>query len=189
MTELFGSITPTDMANAQSYASNKLLREKTLSYTPIGLITWKNKDPSGLVSYRCPTGLTCYEGIPVIANSKECQEKNHYNSSVSPGPRTGWPLFWGTDNQCHLSNYMLHQGCDTSFSKKGHLDWDDNTQACYTTRSYCKDNGYDEYSPGVGIPGKPEDGGSCNLSTGMSVVDAIFGNTITRGIVGGACFK
>lgn len=195
-------ITSEDIKAAQLYARMKLLREKTLALSQnVKDVQWVDRFADKSTSYRCPNGLTCYEGGPRIMTLNECKRMNKYDISKPPGPQNGWYLEW-RDNNCYLGNFWYRQKCDCNFgdynndtkqcegSAKGKLRWydDDATGGkCLITQDYCSNYGYNNYEPGPYTNG---DGGNCAMTTGENVVDFIFGDTITRGLFyGNACTK
>jgi len=108
-------ITGVDIANANKYATMKLMRKKMEAYnatqraahpnTPDPL-EWVNRYPGGKqTSYPCDfnnTNLNCYEGGIRIATKQECDARSHYtfdpfkpdNEANQPNAKNGWYLQW-----------------------------------------------------------------------------------------------
>jgi hypothetical protein len=182
-------ITPIDINNAYKYASNKLLFTKMNAYLAQqpGTIAWRPSFSDNSVSYNCPVGLTCYEGQPIISTKQECLSQSVYDVNIDPTIQKNY-LEWDNKN-CYLGNYSFRQGCDTNFATTsetsrgvGDLYWDSDTNRCLMTQKYCQSYGNDNYSGGDANG----NGGTCNLSQGKTVAEALFGNTITN-FFGGNC--
>lgn len=198
-------ITSIDTQNSYLYAINKLLLEQTNNYAlkaggtiqdngivTGGTIVWQPSKQDGSVSYPCPSGLKCWEGIPKISTKEECKARSTYTVDVPPGYKDGkggWYLNWipssenGQQGDCYPGNYFFRHKCENNFLDdgdssrgKGLLQWDDDTNRCLMTKAYCSVYGDNVYDDGNGGD-KP--GGTCELTTGKMVSDAIFGKTIT----------
>ena len=187
--------TSTDFTNALLYAEMRLLYEKTKK-NPTNVLEWQNINDDGTIPYFCPPGLkNCYYGFPKIKDSGECTKQNTYKISSDPntdkpGYKNGWYLKWNANNNnCYKSNYLFAYECnhnfDNSLKKDGLLKYNSDTEQCNITKEYCDAYGYLEYNEGT-APNYSDR--SCEMTTGQTVADALFGNTIGRGILGGACF-
>ena len=182
--------TNTDFTNSLMYARMRLLYEKTDALKEKNVdVVWQNINDDGTVPYFCPKGLTCYYGFPKINSEVECKKQSTYkigkDVSKQPGYKNGWFLNWNdNDKNCYESNYLYATKCNTNFDTKlksdGLLKYDYDSQKCNITIEYCDAYGYKNYDASTK---------SCEMNTGQTVADAIFGDTISRGVFGGACFR
>ena len=181
--------TDTDFNNSLIYARMKLLHDKTMELKKTKNVDWQNINDDETVPYFCPKGLTCYYGFPKITSSDECKLQNTYkigtDASKQPGYKNGWYLNWNdSDKNCYKSNYLYATECNTDFDTKlksdGLLKYDSENQICNITKAYCDAYGYKNYNANTQ---------SCEMNAGQTVADALFGDTISRGVFGGACFK
>lgn len=195
--------TPVDYSNARKYAMSRLLYEKfTEAKKKYSDIEWKGDT---FISYSYPKNLKeVHDGFPVISTKTECSRMSKYDQqgtlkgipdNQTPGFLNGWFLNWKeTDANthkgiCFMENHLFRNDCITGFKnnsentvKKALPVYDKSNARCNITKEYCDNYGYGKYQPdGNG-------GGICELNTGMSVAETLFGNTITRGILGGGCF-
>lgn len=188
--------TQKDFLNANTYAQMRLLYEKTESAIKSGKnLKWQLIYEDGIIPYYCPNELTCYYGYPVITDKNECTNNSKYDTDLNfntnaPGFKNGWYLKWDEDQKnCYKSNHIFTYECNHNFEnpikKPNLLQYDNETQRCNITANYCDAYGYLDYNDGT--PPNYDDR-SCKMSTGQTVVDAIFGDTIAKGVIGGGCF-
>jgi len=180
--------TDTDFTNSLIYARMRLLYEKTDALKKNNVaVEWQNINDDGTVPYFCPKGLTCYYGFPKINSKEECQTQNNYkigtDESNRPGYKNGWFLHWN-DKNCYKSNDLYATQCKKNFGEKlktdDLLNYNPDDQTCNITQKYCDAYGYKNFDA---------NNKSCEMTTGQTVADALFGETIGRGVFGGACFK
>lgn len=137
-----------DIANAQRYASMRMLYEKVQQYnsantTPSNQppLEWINRYPDGKqTSYPCDmnnTGLKCYEGAVRIFNEDECNARSVYNPDATnpndyfkylqwlpPLKNTTDPYSYNFDlskrsqGDCYYGNWMYRNGCENAFMDK-----------------------------------------------------------------------
>lgn len=199
MSSLMAQFTSVDHRNAQTYAIMKILKSKTDNVIKQnGALVWR-ENSSTISTYPCPKGLSCPDGIPAIATKDECMQKSMWDKdpqsipTVDPSTKNGYFLQWREDTKtCFIGNHLFRNECMSGFPQndekvdaKSLPTYNKDTGQCLITKSYCDKFGYDSYTPG---PLPNGDGGSCKLSGGMLVADALFGDTITRGVFGGGCF-
>jgi len=193
--------TPLDQINAQTYARNRLLYEKTNAYALAhggrlenpndpdskvigGPIEWKDLNTDKSVSYRCVPGLVCREGFPIIKTKNECLSRSRYDKDKDISFLNGFYLQWNNNSDgqgvCSLGNKIYRESCSTNFEQseigEGTLYWDNNSNRCLLTPEYCNAFGKDKYSPGDQINGY---GGKCDIGGGKMVAEALFGKTLT----------
>ena len=186
--------TSTDFTNALLYAQMRLLYEKTQKNPNV---QWKNINDDGTIPYFCPPELKdCYYGFPKITSPDECKKQSTYDlskikdiSSQPPGNKNGWYLRWNAnDSNCYKSNHLFTYECNHNFDNPlkadGLLQYDSDTQQCNITKKYCDKYGYKNYNEGT-APNYLDR--SCEMNTGQTVSEALFGDTISRGVLGGAC--
>lgn len=196
MSSLMTQFTSVDHRNAQTYALMKILKSKTDAIG--GNIKWQDKSLT-ISTYPCPKGLTCPDGTPVITTKDECMKRSTWDKdptsipTVDPSVENGYFLRWQDDvGTCFIGNHLFRNACMSGFPKdkekvnaKSLPTYNKDTGQCLITKNYCDKFGYDSYTPG---PLPNGDGGSCKMSGGMTVVDALFGDTLSRGVFGGGCF-
>jgi hypothetical protein len=199
-----GYYTPTDMANAQTYARMRIMYESALNY-PTKLL-WVDTNPDGSSNYNCPDPekLKCKDGKVLIATEKECSSISNPSTDTSKeGADKGYYLEWrSTDptsgnGQCYRGNAKFRNECKSGNFFDGApvqgLEYDTYSGRCFITPDYCKNIGDLGYiPPGDNIPDyirSKNYGGACDLSGGQKFADFIFGETVSRGIFGGKCFK
>ena len=181
--------TNTDFTNSLIYARMRLLHEKTMELNKTNSnVDWQDINDDKTVPYFCPKGLEeCYYGFPKIITEQECKNQSTYkigkDISYRPGYKNGWFLNWNNGN-CYKSNDLYATECKTNFDTKlkkdDLLNYDPKNQTCKITKDYCDAYGYVNYDATTN---------SCEMNTGQTVAEAIFGDTIARGVFGGACFK
>jgi len=196
-----GQITGKDLANARKYAIMKAMYNNVKKYP--GKLEWRNSNQDGTPNYRCPDGLTCYDGYVRISSKEECMAqrkdflKNYIqDDTYQPSAVNGWYLEWITsqnNGECYLGNVDYRKNCDTGIfdnndkSKArgpGTLYYDEDQARCMLTPAYCSAIGKNTYIPGDGPKGY---GGTCELDNNQKALDFFFGSTITQIIDGGAC--
>ena len=197
-----GQITGKDLANARRYAVMKAMHANVNKYP--GKLEWVNSNQDGSPNYRCPDGLTCYDGYVRIASRQEClaQRKDFLKNYLQddnyrPSAANGWYLEWITDpnnpnkGDCYLGNSNYRKNCDTgAFDGKsnargaGTLFYDEDQGRCMLTPAYCSAIGQNVYNPGPGPKGY---GGTCELDNNQKALDFFFGETATQFFDGGAC--
>lgn len=199
-----GQITGKDLANAKRYAVMKAMYNNVKKYP--GKLEWVNSNQDGSPNYRCPDGLTCYDGHVRIANKQECLSlrkdflKNYMqDDNYQPSAVNGWYLEWRSEQNdpnkgdCYLGNSNYRKNCDTGVFDKndkstprgaGTLFYDDSQGRCFLTPSYCSAIGKNTYIPGPEPNGY---GGTCELDKNQKALDFFFGQTATQIFDGGAC--
>lgn len=199
-----GQITGKDLANAKRYAIMKAMYNNVKKYP--GKLEWVDTNQDKSPNYRCPNGLTCYDGHVRIASKEECLSlrkdflKNYMqNDDYQPSAVNGWYLEWRTDQNdpnrgnCYLGNSNYRKNCETGIFDQsdkskargaGTLFYDDTQGRCFLTPDYCSAIGKNTYIPGSGPNGY---GGTCELDKNQKALDFFFGSTATQIFDGGAC--
>ena len=198
-----GQITGKDLNNARKYAVMKAMYNNVKKYP--GKLEWVNSNKDGSPNYRCPDGLTCYDGHARISSKDECHaqrkdflEKYLKDDNYQPSASNGWYLEWrsdanNTNGQCYLGNSNYRKNCDTGIFDpsdkekargQGTLFYDEDQSRCMLTSAYCSAIGQKVYTPG---PGPNGEGGSCELDNNQKALEFVFGSTISQIFDGGAC--
>jgi len=189
--------TSIDHKNAQNYALMKISFNKTnkINATTPG-VSWYSNPPGS--TYPSLHPLDCPDGLPVLSTKEQCMASSKWDKdptsipNVPPSLKNGYYLVW-KDNTCFIGNHLFRNDCMSGFpdgsepnkSIKAFPKFDKDNQRCLITQDYCNKFSYDSYTPGD-LPNG--DGGTCKLSTGLLVTDALFGDTITKGVFEGGCF-
>lgn len=197
-----GQLTGKDLANARKYAIMKAMFNNVKKYP--GKLEWVNSNQDGSPNYRCPDGLTCYDGNVRISSKEECiARRNNFlqnyieNDNYESSAVNGWYLEWRTGQNprgdCYLGNSNYRKNCETAvFDKndkdkakgKGTLYYDEDNARCMLTPAYCSAIGKNKYNPGSGPNGY---GGSCELDKNQKALDYFFGATATKYLSTGTC--
>ena len=199
-----GQLTGKDLNNARKYAVMKAMYNNVKKYP--GKLEWVNSNQDGSPNYRCPDGLTCYDGHVRISSKQECMAgrkdflTNYMkDDNYTPSAVNGWYLEWQpnpnnpNNGECYLGNSNYRKNCDTGIfdssdkdkaKGQGTLYYDEDQARCLLTPAYCSAIGQNVYTPGQGPNGYA---GICELSGTQKALDFIFGSTLTQVFDGGAC--